>query len=114
MWPLAVALAVLAIACGVGPATAEVLSFDDVELRRIQHHGPWPPASSRDPSNRASGDPAAIALGQRLFFDARLSVGRGLSCAICHDPARAWTDGRKQAVGFVPLERNTTSVLDVA
>ena len=110
----AVALAILAAACGIGRATAEVLSFDSVEIRRVLHHGPWPPPSSRDPSNRASGDPAAIALGQRLFFDARLSVGRGLSCATCHDPARAWTDGRKQAVGFVPLERNTPSVLDVA
>jgi len=110
----AVALAVLAVACGVGPATAELLSFDNVEVRRVLHHGPWPPPPSRDPSNRASGDPAAIALGQRLFFDARLSVGRGLSCATCHDPARAWTDGRKQAVGFVPLERNTPTVLDVA
>jgi len=110
----AIVLAVLALLWGVAPATAELMSFDSVETRRILQHGPWPPPPVRDPSNRASGDPAATALGQRLFFDARLSVGRGLSCATCHDPARAWTDGRKQAVGFVPLERNTPSVLDVA
>ena len=37
-----------------------------------------------------------------------------MSCASCHEPARAWTDGRKQAVGLVALERNTPSVLNVA
>ncbi|QET05092.1 cytochrome B6 [Cupriavidus pauculus] len=35
-------------------------------------------------------DPALVALGRRVFFDARLSMPRGQSCASCHDPARAF------------------------
>jgi len=36
-------------------------------------------------------DPALAALGRRIFFDARLSMPRGQSCASCHDPARAFS-----------------------
>lgn len=39
------------------------------------------------------------ALGRRLFFDPILSRDRTLSCATCHDPGRAFTDGRTIAVG---------------
>jgi cytochrome c peroxidase len=70
-------------------AGADLPDFTAGELRRVLQHGPWPPPAATDPSNRASGDPAAIALGQRLFFDGRLSVGGAVSCASCHDPARA-------------------------
>ncbi len=37
--------------------------------------------------------PDAIALGQRLFNDARLSRNGAVSCASCHDPARQFQDG---------------------
>ena len=40
-----------------------------------------------------------VELGRYLFFDRRLSANRTYSCASCHDPARAFTDGRGQAVG---------------
>ena len=109
-----VALAALAIVCGVGPSTAEVLFSEPADVRRVLQHGPWPPPATRDPSNRVSGNPAAIALGQRLYFDARLSGGGEVSCASCHEPARAWTDGRKRAIGLAELERNTPSILNVA
>ena len=42
---------------------------------------------------------AKVALGQRLFFETRLSVTGHYSCASCHDPARSYTDGRARAVG---------------
>src|SRR5215469_2011252 len=32
-----------------------------------------------------------VALGERLFFDVRLSVTGSYSCASCHDPGRAFT-----------------------
>lgn len=41
-----------------------------------------------------------VALGRKLFFDKRLSRDRTLSCASCHDPNRAFTDGRALAVGI--------------
>ena len=42
---------------------------------------------------------AKVALGQRLFFETKLSVTGHYSCASCHDPARSYTDGRARAVG---------------
>jgi cytochrome c peroxidase len=79
------------------------------ELRNIQRHGPWPQPVPRDPSNRASGKAEAIELGRALFFDARLSPRGDLSCAACHQPGRALTDGRARAQGGAArprLDRN--------
>ena len=46
----------------------------------------------------AWADDAAEA-GRALFFDANLSLNRTQSCATCHDPARAFSDGRDSGVG---------------
>jgi cytochrome c peroxidase len=47
----------------------------------------------------AAPDPEELALlGQSLFFDTSLSVNRNLSCASCHDPGRAFSDGRDNGV----------------
>ncbi|MEN5162846.1 cytochrome-c peroxidase [Achromobacter kerstersii] len=43
--------------------------------------------------------PDVVALGQMLFFDAHLSRKGQVSCASCHQPQRAFTDGRPLAVG---------------
>ena len=40
-----------------------------------------------------------VALGARLFREPRLSITGSYSCASCHQSARAYTDGRAQAVG---------------
>jgi cytochrome c peroxidase len=40
-----------------------------------------------------------IRLGRRLFFDRRLSRDGSVSCNSCHDPDRAFSDGRPVAVG---------------
>ena len=40
-----------------------------------------------------------VELGRRLFTDRRLSRNRTISCASCHHPARAFTDGRVVPVG---------------
>ncbi len=37
---------------------------------------------------------AIASFGQRLFLDTNLSRNRTQACATCHDPARAFTDGR--------------------
>lgn len=41
---------------------------------------------------------ATVALGRSLFFDVRLSGDGSRSCASCHDPARAFTDGRARSM----------------
>jgi cytochrome c peroxidase len=40
-----------------------------------------------------------VALGRRLFYDTRLSGNGTRSCASCHRPELAFTDGRARAVG---------------
>lgn len=39
------------------------------------------------------------ALGEALFHDPNLSAGRSQSCASCHDPEIAFTDGREAVAG---------------
>ncbi|HKX38465.1 MAG TPA: cytochrome c peroxidase [Burkholderiales bacterium] len=92
----------------------DISFFDEAEKRRILSHGPWPPPARRDPSNRVSGKPEAIALGERLFFEPRLSGSGSVLCATCHAPFRAFQDGRPRGVGLAEVERNTPSLLNVA
>ncbi len=40
-----------------------------------------------------------VALGRRLFFDPQLSVNNSQSCASCHKPSAAFTDGKRVSVG---------------
>jgi len=105
-------LALLAAALLSQGTAAGLLAFTDAERRAIERHGPWPPAMPRDPSNRVSGDPAAIALGELLFFDTRLSPSGAMSCGRCHQPGRAWTDGRRTPSGAARggLTRNTPTL----
>src|SRR6185503_7396960 len=58
--------------------------------------------------------PEKIATGRRLFFDVSLSADRKTSCATCHDPARAFTDGRTVARGVHKTDgtRNTPSLVN--
>lgn len=41
-----------------------------------------------------------VELGRKLFFDPRLSADGKVSCASCHDPKRAFTDGKTVAEGI--------------
>src|ERR1700692_4304436 len=44
--------------------------------------------------------PEKISLGQKLFFDRRLSVDGTVSCSTCHNPALAFTDRKPTSVGL--------------
>src|SRR5262245_39131772 len=52
--------------------------------------------------------PAQVALGQKLFFEPRLSGDGTVACATCHDPARAFTDGRPLSIGIPVSSANAT------
>src|ERR1044072_5427617 len=43
---------------------------------------------------------AKVGLGKLLFFDKRLSADGTVSCATCHDPQLAFTDGKRVSVGI--------------
>ena len=58
--------------------------------------------------------PEKIALGKKLFFDGRLSVDGTVACASCHDPDRAFTDGKPTSVGIGGSigQRNAPTILN--
>jgi cytochrome c peroxidase len=99
----------LAVAGG-DPARTE---FTAQERQQILSLGPWPPKPAPDPSNRVSGNADAIALGARLFFDARLSPTGRVACVTCHQPDRAWTDGRPRGHGLAEGPRNTPTLANL-
>jgi cytochrome c peroxidase len=62
------------------------------------------------------GDPETwVSLGERLFFDARLSGTGRTACASCHDPAYAFAEPRRtsDSDGGRLGRRNAPSLLDV-
>ena len=58
--------------------------------------------------------PAMVSLGEQLFFENRLSDDDTVSCATCHNPARAFTDGRPVSIGIGGRagQRNAPTVLN--
>jgi cytochrome c peroxidase len=59
---------------------------------------------------------AKVQLGRFLFYDARLSGNGTYSCSSCHQQARAFTDGRAQAIGSTGAQhaRSALSLTNVA
>ena len=94
-------------------AQSGALGMTADEIQAIVRHGPWPAPWARDVSNRVSASVAAIAFGEQLFFDPRLSGTGNVSCATCHVPESYWTDGRKLGTGLEEVDRNTPTVLNV-
>ena len=58
--------------------------------------------------------PEKISLGQRLFFERRLSVDGTVSCSTCHDPQLAFTDRKPLSVGIKGRvgQRNALTILN--
>jgi cytochrome c peroxidase len=57
-----------------------------------------------------------VALGERLFHDARLSGRNAIACATCHNLAHGGADGQPQAMAAtgIRLSRNTPTIFNVA
>lgn len=71
---------------------------------------PLPP----DPSNHVADNPDAAHLGKQIFFDPRFSGNGQISCATCHQPERAFTDGLPRAQAIGQTERNTPTIIGTA
>jgi cytochrome c peroxidase len=87
--------------------------FSESERRAIQAHGPWPVPIGSDPRNRVSGKREAIELGERLFFDKRLSGKGDFSCGSCHIPERNWTDNQTRGAAIAEVDRNTPTLMNL-
>ena len=55
-----------------------------------------------------------IALGERLFFDTKVSKGATMACATCHIPEKAYADGIQVNLSNngKPLKRNTPTLVN--
>ena len=81
-------------------------SPEQVGAPRDATHATIPPDNPQTPTK--------IALGERLFFDGRLSADGTVACSTCHDPARAFTDGRATSIGIKGRvgQRNAPTILN--
>ena len=88
-------------------SAGEAAQLSSMSLRRL---GPPP----EDPTNRVADDPAAAAFGRTLFFDARLSANRQVSCATCHIPDKQFQDSSPLARGIGLTNRRTMPIAGMA
>ncbi len=60
--------------------------------------------------------PEKIELGKKLFFDRRLSGDGTMSCATCHNPEQAFTDGLDISLSYPTTKnwRNAPTLINVA
>lgn len=65
------------------------------------------------PNNRGA-DSISIMLGEKLFYDPRISKSGDLACVSCHQPEKAFTDGLKTSLGNdgKPVLRNAPTLIN--
>jgi cytochrome c peroxidase len=94
-------------------STAARWSDDEREMLRSLSLSSLEPLRP-DPTNRYGDDPRAAALGQRLFFDKRLSGNGAVSCGSCHNPDRTFQDDVPLARGMGTTTRRTMPIAGTA
>jgi len=114
----AAAAALLLVLAGALLSLARAQNAKPEQALRVEHA--WQALFKRDVEPPAPPDnplsPAKVALGARLFSDPRLSGDGRRSCASCHRPERAFSDGRRRAQGKngEALSRNTPALFNLA
>ncbi|MEM9291967.1 MAG: MbnH family di-heme enzyme [Acidobacteriota bacterium] len=103
---------------GLGTPKAERPSLSDSPTATaISWPQGFPPPPPEVAAKLAGPEGAArIELGRKLFFEPRLAVDGRTSCAQCHQPRLAFTDGLPQAVGATGEShpRNSPSLVNLA
>ena len=96
-WVAAAAMMLLVAGCDLGlrENTAANLERQGKYVWQVPDGFPIPAVPADNPMTREK-----VELGRQLFFDPRLSGDGSVSCASCHQPELAFTDGRSQARGI--------------
>jgi cytochrome c peroxidase len=106
-------MVMLALVAGAAAARADDWTPAQLEQLRALWIGELPPPPP-DPSNRYADDPRAAEFGRLLFYDRRLSSNGKVACASCHEPAKAFSDGRPVARGVGVTDRNAPTIIGSA
>ncbi|HEX7151605.1 MAG TPA: cytochrome c peroxidase [Thermoanaerobaculia bacterium] len=107
------ALLLAAALTAVAATRGDRWSDEEVEILRGLSLAELEPLPA-DPTNRVADDPRAVRLGQRLFFDTRLSSNGKVACATCHVPDRELQDGTPLAKGVGTTDRRTMPIAATA
>lgn len=107
---LTVVLLVAGFAVGSAPKWLDGWSAEDIAVLSSLHLTQLPPAP-KDPSNAYESQPAAVQLGQRIFFDRRFSGNGAVACASCHDPKKQFQDGQPLGIGIGTGNRRTMPIV---
>lgn len=104
-----VALSGVSVLATASSALAETKSREEWKKEYIR-----PTAIPFPEENPYSAEKAE--LGQKLFFDPRLSGANYISCATCHNPSFSWGDGLPKGIGhaMTRLGRRTPTILNLA
>ena len=108
---ISIGLAISITAC----STIAQTGWDDEDLSTLRTL--WIgslPALPPDPSNQYADNPAAAALGQKLFFDTRFSANGEVACGTCHLPEKIFQDGTPLATGVGTTNRRTMTIVGTA
>jgi cytochrome c peroxidase len=86
-----------------------------VDLARAAEANPYLGLPNTPTSARVADAEPLARLGRKLFFDTRLSADGKVSCAKCHVPGQAFTDGRARSAGHNEQlgTRNAPTLLNV-
>ncbi|MCF0048989.1 cytochrome-c peroxidase [Dyadobacter sp. LJ53] len=79
---------------------------------QVPAHFPEPVFDTENPMSQAG-----VQLGRMLFYDKRLSANNQVSCASCHDPKLAFSDGVKLShagVSATALHRHSQALFNLA
>lgn len=89
-----------------GSVAWSAAQLDELRSLSLAALGPVP----ADPTNRVADDPRAARLGERLFFDPRLSSDGKVACGTCHQPDRDFQDGTALGRGVGVTDRRTMPI----
>ena len=119
-----IALIALMVVCGADIAVAANTEFNVIDINGQQitleaghpslQHWLLPAEIPQPENNKMSAE--RVALGEKIFFDPRLSVSGQTSCASCHAPERGWADGFPGSMRLMGerMARNSPSLVNVA
>jgi cytochrome c peroxidase len=101
---------------GRGDAQGRLLPVEDGGITALPPAPPLPAVPAGLPGAPANPriTPEAVAFGELLFHDKRMSASAARSCAGCHDPATGFAGAVQRAADDKPNLRRTPAIVNLA